>query len=100
MTVAPTVAPTETPKPAADPALPIYEEVARFIASAPTPEQVIAFHPSEETRERFWALIRREKTEVLSDKEREELDVCIHLERLIGLAKAYAYGQVQTPAAK
>jgi hypothetical protein len=94
MSVAPQVSPTETPKPTARP-LPIFEEVARFIASSPTPEQVIAFHPSEETRERLWSLVGRAKTESITDEERAELDVCLQIEHLIRLAKAYAHGRLQ-----
>jgi hypothetical protein len=70
-------------------------EVAQFIASHPTPEQVIAFHPSLEATERAYALIYAERTGTSTDDERAELENYTMLENLIELAKIEAHRQLQ-----
>ena len=37
--------------------LPVYQEVYYFLASSPTPEQILAFRPSEATQTRIQALL-------------------------------------------
>jgi len=65
------------------------EEVASFIASA-DPAKVIAFRPSNETKERVSELIDIEKSGAISDDERYELDYYMQLEHLMRMAKIYA----------
>ena len=65
-------------------------EIARFFASSPTPEQIIAFHPSPETNERFYALVEAEREGIISDEEQAELDRDIHLEYMMDLVKVEA----------
>lgn len=67
-----------------------YEEVVEFIAAGTTPSKVVAFRPSEESRQRVEDLIHREKAEGLSPEETEELDNYLHIEHLMRLAKARA----------
>lgn len=67
-----------------------YDEIADFIA-ANNPRRVIAFQPSEESKDRVADLIWREKTEGLSQDEKSELDCCILAEHLMRLAKARAH---------
>ena len=63
-------------------------EVAVFLASGPTPQDVLSFHPSEEASERIGDLIARSKeTPGLTAEERIELDRALHLEHLVRLAK-------------
>ena len=66
-----------------------YEEVADFIASM-KPEDVIAFRPSESTRQRVWDLIDREKNDSITADEKSELDHYMQLEHIMRLAKARA----------
>jgi len=66
-----------------------YEEVVEFIASR-NPREVVAFKPSEKTRQRVADLIQREKTAGLSPEESCELDDYEKLELLMNLAKARA----------
>ena len=66
-------------------------ELAQFLADAPTPEQIIAFHPSEAATERFYLLIEKEHEGTLTDDERAELDRDIHLEYMVGLIKVEAH---------
>lgn len=65
------------------------EEVANFIAMT-NPAKVLAFRPSEETKQRVSDLIEREKTEGLSDEQKRELDYYMQLEHLMRMAKIFA----------
>ncbi len=51
-----------------------YEEVVDFIAAGTTPQNVIAFRPSEAAQERIAELLTREKEGELSPTEKSELD--------------------------
>jgi len=66
------------------------EEVADFIALT-NPAKVLAFRPSEETRQRVSELIEREKNEGVSDEEKRELDYYMQLEHLMRMAKIHAH---------
>ena len=67
-----------------------YEELVDFIASGLTPDSLVAFRPSEATRERVADLLHREKTGGLASEETEELNHYLHLEHVLRLAKARA----------
>ena len=67
-----------------------YEEVVDFIAAGTSPQNVMAFRPSETAKERVSDLIQREKTASLSPDEKSELDHYLQLEHLMRLAKARA----------
>jgi hypothetical protein len=67
-----------------------YEEVIDFIAAGTTPQNVVAFRPSEEAQQRVSDLLQREKEGVLSAEEISELDHYLQLEHLMRLAKARA----------
>jgi hypothetical protein len=71
-----------------------YEEVAEFIASV-NPAKVLAFRPSEETRQRVSELIEREKNEQISAEEKSELDYYMQLEHLMRMAKILAHKYTQ-----
>jgi hypothetical protein len=68
-----------------------YDEVIEFIAAGTSPQNVIAFRPSEEAKARVADLIFREKTEGLSAEEQSELDHYLQIEHLMRLAKARAH---------
>jgi hypothetical protein len=57
-------------------------EIARFLVVRPTPEQIVAFHPSAEATDRFYALIDAEEIGTITDEERAELDSCISVEHI------------------
>ena len=65
-----------------------YEEVVEFIAAGSSPQNVIAFRPSEKTKRRVFDLIEREREEGLSADEKSELDHYLQMEHLMRLAKA------------
>lgn len=67
-----------------------YEEIVEFIARGTTPNNVAAFRPSEQTKERVAELIQREKTSGITSEEESELNHYLQLEHLMRLAKARA----------
>jgi len=70
-------------------------EIARFLVGRPTPEQIVAFHPSQEATDHFYALIGAERSGTITDEERAELDSCINLEHIMRLIKAEAHHVLQ-----
>ena len=73
-------------------------EIARFLARHPTPEQIIAFHPSPEVAERAYELIHSERGGTLTDDERKELDSYVVIEDLMVLVKLEAHRQMKQEA--
>ncbi len=67
-----------------------FEEVVDFIAAGTTPQNVIAFRPSEESQQRVSDLLAREKNGELTPVEKSELDHYLQIEHLMRLAKARA----------
>lgn len=67
-----------------------YEEVIDFIAAGTRPSSIIAFRPSETTKQRVADLVEREKSDGLTAEEKSELDLYLQLEHLMRLAKARA----------
>ncbi len=68
-----------------------YDEIVDFIAAGTTPDSVIAFRPSEQTKERVAHLVHKEKTVGLLSDETSELNHYMQLEHLMRLAKARAH---------
>ena len=68
-----------------------YAELVEFIAANTPPAKLIAFRPSEETRNRVADLLFREKSGGLSRDEASELDHFVEIEHLMRLAKARAW---------
>ncbi len=70
-------------------------EIARVLAHHPTPEQIVAFHPSAEVAERAYELIRTERRGVLTEEERQELESYVIIEYLMELVKLEAQRQLR-----
>ena len=68
----------------------VYDEVIEFIAAS-SPQNAIAFRPSEEAKAHVADLIFREKTEGISEDEKSELDHYLQIEHLMRLAMARAH---------
>ena len=66
--------------------LKVYDEVIDFIA-ATNPSKVLAFRPSEATRQRVTDLIDREKTTGLKPEKKAELEHYMWLEHVMRIAK-------------
>jgi hypothetical protein len=67
-----------------------YEEVIDFIAAGSTPQDLVAFRPSEAMRRQVADLVNREKTSSLTLDEVAELNHCMQLEHIMRLAIARA----------
>jgi hypothetical protein len=67
-----------------------YEEVIDFIAAGTSPQDVIAFRPSEAAKAYVADLITREKVEGLLLEEASELNHDSEIEHLMRLAKGRA----------
>ena len=73
-----------------------YDEAIGFIAGGPSVRRVANFQASPKTRARGELLIRKEKTDGLTPREKSELDDFMALEHLMRLAKARARGRVDS----
>ena len=71
-----------------------YEEVYDFLLSAPSPEAVIAFHPSEETQARARYLLEANRNGTLSADEQAELDEFSNVEHFVRMLKIRAQKKV------
>lgn len=80
------------PKPVVHPDAhaPVYDELVDFIARGSTPEEVIRFRPSAETKQRVADLMRREKESQLTAGEITELNRYLEIEHILCRAKAKA----------
>jgi hypothetical protein len=67
-----------------------YDEFVDFLAGGTTPQGVIDFHPSEETKGRVAELIEAQKRASLTATETAELNYYLQIEHLMRLAKARA----------
>ena len=67
-----------------------YREIVDFIASGTTPQDLIAFRPSEAAQVQVADLIHREKTTGLTAEETAALNHYLQLEHLMRLAKVRA----------
>jgi hypothetical protein len=65
-----------------------FEEIADFLASGPSPDELLQFHPSLQTQARAQELIERLKDGCLSEEEHAELDQFEQVERLMRFIKA------------
>jgi hypothetical protein len=73
-------------------------EIAQFLAHHPTPEQIVAFHPSPEVAERAYELIHTDRNDELSEEERKELESYQVIEYLMELIKLEAHRQLRQQA--
>ena len=71
-----------------------YDEVYDFLTSAPTPQQIIAFRPSEETQKRIRFLLDANRTRSLTADEEIELDEFGKVEHLMRMLKARAHQKI------
>jgi hypothetical protein len=72
-----------------------YDEIVDFIASGTTPQSVVDFRPSAETKARVADLLRQQKVDALSPDETAELNHYLHVEHVMRLAKSRARQRLQ-----
>jgi hypothetical protein len=68
----------------------ITDEVLDFLVSAPTPEQIIAFHASDSAQERLRTLLDINRNGTLTADEKAELDEMNRVNHFFTLIKARA----------
>ncbi|MEM6877351.1 MAG: hypothetical protein AAF544_02240 [Bacteroidota bacterium] len=70
---------------------PVLHDIVDFLASAPTPEDIIAFNASTEESERFEYLVKKTKQGInLSSDEKDELKDYFLLHHMMIIAKGRA----------
>ncbi len=67
-----------------------YDEVYDFLLSAPSPEAVIAFQPSDETASRVRYLLDANRSGSLTSDEQAELDEFSNVEHFVRMLKIRA----------
>jgi hypothetical protein len=72
------------------------EELATFLASCPTPQEMLDYHPSAQTRERANDLLCKEKEGRITPEEKRELDQFEYAEMLMRLVKARLRGKMKS----
>ncbi|MEO8393338.1 MAG: hypothetical protein ABI700_10130 [Chloroflexota bacterium] len=72
----------------------IYDEVADFLSSAPTSEQIIAFRLSEPSEQLISNLLDANRTHGLTPTEQAALDDYARIERLMQAIKVRAYAKL------
>jgi 3-hydroxyisobutyrate dehydrogenase-like beta-hydroxyacid dehydrogenase len=74
------------------------DAIIAILVNQPTPDQVLALHPSTELQARASDLIARSKAGVLTAQEAAELERYLLLEHLVRMAKAHALQRLSTSA--
>lgn len=67
--------------------LDVYRHILEFIANRPTTEQLAAFEPMHEIRERLRTLLDRERANEITPFEKAELDECEWIEHIVVMLK-------------
>jgi hypothetical protein len=67
---------------------PLMKELADFLASGPSPKQLLKFRPSKAVQRRARELLARLKDDRITDEEKFELDQFVQAELLMRLVKA------------
>ncbi len=70
--------------------LSIYDEIVELITSAPRPEAILKFKPSQTAQLRLEFLLSKNAESNLTELEKHELDQFLLVEHLMRLAKARA----------
>jgi len=65
----------------------VLEEVFKFLCSTPTPEQIIAFKPSDRSEDRLSELLSLNRQGTLADNDRVELDQYLWVNHLMNMLK-------------
>ena len=71
-------------------------QVMEFLASLPTPQEILALRPSDALQARVNALLDKNRSEGLAPDEEQEWERYEYLEHLVRIAKAQALVKLQT----
>ena len=75
------------------------EEVLETLAGLPSPEEVLALHPSAQLSERTSALLEKNQNEGMMGDEKEEWEAIMRVEHLVRIAKAKALARLKVGGA-
>lgn len=75
-----------------------YEEVLDFLASGPSPDQILNFQLSTEARQRASELLQKDREDGLATEETQELDFYVELGDFLGILRAKAQLHAQDHA--
>lgn len=73
----------------------VWDEVDEFLTSTPSPDQIIAFHPSEAMQARLHQLVGKSLNGTLNARERAELDQHLALENFMRRLKIKASAKIE-----
>jgi hypothetical protein len=68
----------------------LFDEILEFLASTPTPEQIIEYKPPENLQQRLSALLDKNRTSRLSEAEEDELQEFLRMNRFMSRLKLKA----------
>jgi DNA-binding NtrC family response regulator len=69
---------------------PIYDDLLDFLVAKTTPEEILAFSPSEAAQERAEELLEKNNAGTLTSDEYAELQQMLQVDRLVSVLKARA----------
>ena len=69
---------------------PTYDEVYDFLLNGPTPQEILAFRPSEATQERIRALLEANQAGTISAEGQRELEEFSQVEHFVRMLKIRA----------
>jgi hypothetical protein len=69
------------------PARTVFDEITDFLASEPTPQEIIAYHLSEPLQERLDELLDKNGEDLLTAEEHEELFTFLNANEMFSLLK-------------
>ncbi len=72
------------------PANTLFDEILDFLASTPTPQQIIAFRPSEMLDQRLHFLLDQNSHDRITAEERNELDEFLRMDHFMTMLKIRA----------
>jgi hypothetical protein len=76
----------------------VYAYILSFLASGPSPEQLMAFYPTEGMKDRLNDLLEKSRAGTLTDLERQELAEYERIEHIVIMLKARALPYLTPPA--
>ena len=68
----------------------VFDTVLDFLASTPTPDQIIAYQPPEPLQERLSELLAQNRSDTLGITEQTELEELLRMNRFMGKLKLKA----------
>jgi hypothetical protein len=74
----------------------LFDEILDFLASSPTPEQIVDFHPSSRLQLRLRDLLDRNRNDELNSDEQIELDEFSRMNHFMSMLKIRARKRLPT----